>query len=160
MVDQGGRVVCSQTCSRVNSSWGHWPNPVPPCVPCIHTWPLPLFGVMFAASASSSLISELFYLKHCSVVKGTQGYLVEGINFIFSFLFFQPSICLVLLTLCPGTVEYCLLLYCPEVLCDPWMSFLLPFPPFPCSVPQTGHILGRVLCLKIIKNFKMAVVEY
>lgn len=43
---------------------------------------------MFAAPASSSPFSELFYLKH-SVAKGTTGYLVGGIHFILSFLFFQ-----------------------------------------------------------------------
>lgn len=49
-----------------------------------------LCSVTFAAPASSSPISELFYLKHYRVAKGTLGYLVEDTHFILSFLFFQP----------------------------------------------------------------------
>lgn len=64
----------------------HWPNPVSPRVPHIHTWALSPFGVMFAASASSSPFSEMFYLKHYIVAKGTLGYLVEGIHFILGFI--------------------------------------------------------------------------
>lgn len=47
-----------------------WPNPVPLQVPIV-TPDASLFGVMFAASASSSPFSELFYLKHYMVAKGT-----------------------------------------------------------------------------------------
>ena len=44
---------------------------------------------MFAASATSSPFSALFYLKHYIVAKGALGYLVEGINRIFEFKIFS-----------------------------------------------------------------------
>lgn len=65
-----------------------WPNPVSPHVPCVHNQPS-LCSVMFAAPASSSPFPERLYLKHYSVAKGTLGYLVEGIDFIFEFFIFS-----------------------------------------------------------------------
>lgn len=106
-----------------------WPNPVSPHVPCIHTQPS-LCSVMFAAPASSSPFSELFYLKHYSVAKGTLGYLVGGIRFILGFLFFSIFVWFCH-ALCPGTqfstVSCCIVLrFCLTLECL-FFSLFLPF---------------------------------
>lgn len=139
LVDQCGPMCCYQRGNRVSSSRGSLSKPCSSTYPHILTWPLPLFGVLFAASDSRSPFSELLYLKNYTVAKGFGGNWWNIFNLfcfkkkfcfvLFFFILFQPFFYLILLpTSLPWSpVEHCLLLYYSKVLFDPWMSF---FPPF------------------------------